>query len=126
MIYEELYDEFIKLFPEDKGFFREKEKETGAEMGDGMHIMFSFVVCPFILKIADEDPQKTQRAFDFIEQMELDEDDMVANVAEVTILENVMTDENGGMKKFGKFLGEESLKTVKHLSQFFKIAGISE
>ena len=126
MRYEELYDEFIKLFPENKGFFLEKEEETGAERSDGMHIMFSFVVCPFLLKIADEDSLKTQRAFDFIEQMELDEDSMVANVAEVTVLENLMTDEKGGLNKFGKFLGKESLSTVKHMSQFFRIDGVSD
>ena len=92
MIYQELYDEFIKLFPEDKEFFVEKEKETGAEREDGMHVMFEFMVCPFILKIADEDLQKTQKAFDFVEQMVTYEDSMVVNVAEVTVLERIMTD----------------------------------
>ena len=43
---------------------------------------------------------------------------------EVTVLENIMTDEKGGMKKLGKFLGKESMATVKRLSQFFRIDGI--
>lgn len=124
MKYQDLYDEFIKLFPEDKDFFCEKEKETGEERTDGMHIMFGFIVCPYIIRIATEDPGKAQKAFDFIERMETDEDSMVVNVAEVTVLENIMTDEKGGMKKLGKFLGKESMATVKHLSQFFKIDGI--
>lgn len=34
---------------------------------------------------------------------------MIGNVAEVSILENIMTDENGGVKKFERFLGKESL-----------------
>ncbi len=126
MIYNELYDDFIKLFPEDDYYFREKEAETGAEREDGMHIMFALIICPFILKIATEDSQKTQKAFDFIEKMECDENSMVVNVAEVTILENIMTDDNGGMKKFGRFLGKESLKSVKYLSHFFKIEGVTE
>ncbi len=126
MKYTELYDEFIKLFPEDKEFFVKKEEETGVEREDGMHNMFGFIVCPFILKISNEDPQKTQRAFDFLEQMELDEDAMVANVAEVSVLEYIMTDENGGMEKFGKYLGKESMSTVLHMSKFFRIDGINE
>lgn len=126
MKYADLYDEFIKLFPEDIDFFKNMEKETGVEREDGMHNMFGFIVCPFILKIVDEDSQKTQKAFDFVEKMEMDDDDMVANVAEVSVLEYVMTDEKGGMKKFGKYLGKESLDTVKHLSKYFKIDGVSE
>ena len=39
MKYEDLYDEFINLFPEDKEFFKRFEEETGAERSIGMHIM---------------------------------------------------------------------------------------
>ena len=121
MKYESLYDEFVEMFPEDLEFFNELAEESSAEREDGMHIMFGMVVCPFILKIADKDPKKAQLAFDFIEEMGKCSDDRIVNVAEVTVLEDLMTDENGGMKKLGKYLGEESRKTVMHLSQFFHI-----
>ena len=126
MIYKELYDEFITLFPEDKDYFRCKEEETGAEREDGMHVMFGLIICPYILKIVAEDSQKTQKAFDFIEKMVTDQDSMIGNVAEVSVLENIMTDENGGMKKFERFLGKESMNAVKHLSHYFMIDGINE
>ena len=126
MIYKELYDEFITLFPEDKDYFRSKEEETGAEREDGMHVMFGLIICPYILKIVAEDSQKTQKAFDFIEKMVTDQDSMIGNVAEVSVLENIMTDENGGMKKFERFLGKESMNAVKHLSHYFMIDGINE
>ena len=121
MRYENLYDEFITMFPEDLDYFKMRVEEMSVEREDGMHIMFGMVICPFILKLAEEDPQKAQRAFDFIEEMEKSGDDRIANLAEVTVLENLMTDENGGMKKLGKYLGVESRETVKHLSQFFSI-----
>lgn len=41
--------------------------------------------------------------------MVTDQDSVIGNVAEVSILENIMTDENGGVKKFERFLGKESL-----------------
>lgn len=41
MKYQDLYDEFIKLFPEDRDFFCEKEKETGAERTNGGTLCFS-------------------------------------------------------------------------------------
>lgn len=121
MKYENLYDDFIKMFPDESDYFKMRVEETSAEREDGMHIMFGMVVCPFILKVADEDPEKTQRAFDFIEEMEKCGDERIVNLAEVTVLEDLMTDKQGGMKKLGKYLGEESKETVKHLSQFFSI-----
>ncbi|MBR6364581.1 MAG: hypothetical protein IKS10_00570 [Lachnospiraceae bacterium] len=122
MRYETLYDDFLRLFPGDEPLFRGLEKKSDAERSDGMHVMFGMVVCPYILKIVSEDPQKTKKAFDFIEQMETSGDDDIVNVAEVTVLEDLMTDEKGGIKRFGPYLGVESRKTVEQLSQFFDIA----
>ena len=121
MKYEEIYDDFKNLFPEDSSFFTKKEEETAADKEDGMHIVFGMVICPYLLKIANEDPVKTQKAFDFIEQMQTSGDSNIENVAEVSVLEVIITDKNGGMKLFGKYLGEESRKTVDHLSKYFKI-----
>ena len=51
MKYEELYKDFISIFPEDSDFFEEKSRENDAEESDGMHIMFGLVVLPYIKKI---------------------------------------------------------------------------
>ena len=121
MKYEELYDDFKKLFPEDADFFGKLEQETGADKDDGMHVLFGMIVCPYLIKIAGEDPQKAQKALDFVEQMQTCGDEKIANVAEVSVLEGIMTDENGGLKKFEKFLGQESLKAVEHMAKYFNI-----
>ena len=55
MKYEELYDEFKKLFPEYADYFKAKEEETGAEVEIGMHVVFGMVVCPFIIKMAEDE-----------------------------------------------------------------------
>lgn len=120
MRYEELYDDFIKLFPADIPYFLKREEETGVDRGDGMHIMFGMVVCPFILQIISEDEGKAKKAFDFIEQMETCGIDEIANVAEVTVLEHLMTDEKGGMDRIEKYLGKESRETVNHMAKYFK------
>ena len=121
MKYEELYDNFKRLFPEDDGFFNKLEQETGADKDDGMHVLFGMIVCPYLIKLAGEDPQKAHKAFDFVEQMQTCGDEKIANVAEVSVLEGIMTDEDGGRKKFEKFLGQESLKVVEHMSRYFNI-----
>ncbi|MDY3829422.1 MAG: hypothetical protein SOZ65_00590 [Erysipelotrichaceae bacterium] len=56
MKYEDLYDEFINLFPEDKEFFKRLEEETGAERSIGMHIMLGLVVSPYILRLLEKEP----------------------------------------------------------------------
>lgn len=121
MKYEDLYDEFIGMFPEDAARFKMLEEKKEVDREDGMHIMFGMVVCPYILSIADKDALKVQKAFDFIEEMEKTDDDRIVSIAEATVLEYLMTDVNGGIRKLGKYLGRKSRATVNHLSQFFSI-----
>ena len=121
MKYEDLYDEFINLFPEDKEFFKRLEEETGAVRSIGMHIMFGLVVSPYILRLLEKDPEKAKKAFEFIEKMETSEDERIANVADVSVLESLITEEDGGIEKIRKYLGPKSLASVSHSSQYFNL-----
>ena len=118
MKYEDLYDEFINLFPEDKEFFKRFEEETGAERSIGMHIMFGLVVSPYILRLLEKEPEK---AIEFIEKMETSEDERIANVADVSVLEILITEEDGGIEKIRKYLGPKSLASVSHSAQYFNL-----
>lgn len=121
MKYEDLYDEFINLFPEDKEFFKRFEEETGAERSIGMHIMFGLVVSPYILRLLEKEPEKAKKAFEFIEKMETSEDERIANVADVSVLEILITEEDGGIEKIRKYLGPKSLASVSHSAQYFNL-----
>ena len=121
MKYEDLYDEFINLFPEDKEFFKRLEEETGAERSIGMHIMFGLVVSPYILRLLEKEPEKAKKAFEFIEKMETSEDERIANVADVSVLEILITEEDGGIEKICKYLGPKSLASVSHSAQYFNL-----
>lgn len=121
MKYEELYSCFINLFPEDKKTFDELETEADVDQNeDGVHIMFGMVVVPYIRKISVEDPLKTQKAFDFIEMMESDENSDVSNVADVSVLEALINDE-GGMKNYLRYIGPKSLEAARFMSQFYNV-----
>ncbi len=121
MKYDELYDSFITLFPEDKAVFDQLKLDADVdEDEDGMHIMFGMVIVPYIRKIVTESPDKTKKAFAFIEAMELDNDPEIGNVAEVSVLEALMTDE-GGMQKYMGYIGPESLKAARYMSQFYNV-----
>ena len=121
MKYEDLYDEFINLFPEDKEFFKRLEEETGAVRSIGMHIMFGLVVSPYILRLLEKEPEKAKKAFEFIEKMETSEDERIANVADVSVLEILITEEDGGIEKIRKYLGPKSLASVTHSAQYFNL-----
>lgn len=121
MKYDELYNAFVNLFPEDKEVFDQlKEDADVDEHEDGMHIMFGMVVVPYIRKIVSENPAKAKKAFDFLEEMELDDNPDIGNVAEVSVLEALMNDE-GGMNKYMTYIGPESLKAARYMAQFYNV-----
>ncbi len=121
MKYNELYDSFVNLFPDDREVFDQLELDADVDKNeDGMHIMFGMVVVPYIRLIACKNPTKTKRAFDFVEEMELDANPEIGNVAEVSVLESLMTDP-GGMKKYLKYIGPKSLESVRYMSCFYNV-----
>ena len=63
MKYDDLYNDFVSLFPDDISFFKATEETTGADVEDGIHVVFGMVVVPFIKKIVKEDPDKARKAF---------------------------------------------------------------
>jgi hypothetical protein len=119
MKYNELYNSFVSLFPEDIGVF--KELETNADVNneeDGIHIMYGLVVVPYIRRIITEYPDKAKKAFDFFEAMKKDEDAEVGNVVDVSVLEDLIT-EDGGFGKYLPYVGEQTLKAARYISQFY-------
>ena len=121
MKYDELYDSFVRLFPEDRLVFELLESEADVnENEDGMHIMFGMVIVPYIKRIVNESPAKTKKAFDFVEKMMLDENPEIGNVAEVSILEALITDKEG-IKKYLEYIGPKSLEAARYMSQFYNV-----
>lgn len=120
MIYEELYKSFKELFPDDEEFFKRIENEFSIDETDGMHIVFGTIVTPFVQKVVNEDVEKTQKAFEFFEEMERDENPEIGNVFECNVLEGIMCDENG-IKTYIPYMKEKTLEAARHISQFFDV-----
>ena len=119
MKYEEIYDEFKKLFPEYADYFKAKEEETGAEVETGMHVVFGMVVVPFVAKIVKESPDKAKKAFDYFEKMETSGDPKIAEVVEFTILENLLTEDKEAVPEYEKYFGEETKVAAKAVGKWF-------
>ena len=119
MKYEEIYNDFVSLFPDDIEYFNEKERETGADTGTGMHVVFGMIVAPFVIKITKESPDKAKKAFDFFETMETSEDARIAELVEFTILENLLTEDKDMIPEYEKYFGEETKIAAKAVEKWF-------
>ena len=62
MIYNNLFDNFIALFPDDKMWFDNECNKKEVSNEDGMHIVFGLVVVPYLLDIAYKSDEKLQLA----------------------------------------------------------------
>ena len=66
MNYDNLYSAFKSLFPECADILDSLAKTANVDENDGMHIMFSFVVIPFVIELLKKDDnERSSRAFDF-------------------------------------------------------------
>ncbi|HBZ53293.1 MAG TPA: hypothetical protein DEO82_05915 [Eubacterium sp.] len=118
MTYENLYTEFISLFPEDIEYFKKKEEETGADIQDGIHVVFGMVVVPYVIMIVQEAPDKAMKAFEFFEKMEKSGDSRIAEVVEFTVLENLLSEEKGVISQCAGFFGEETRKAADDVGKW--------
>lgn len=92
MIYNQLYSEFVSLFPECTGTFQRLAQNSNADETDGMHIMFSFVVNPFVLELLkNDDDDRLSKAFDYFEKMASSDSAEITEVLEFTVIENLMS-----------------------------------
>lgn len=120
MKYEDLYNDFIALFPEDRQFFDDLCKENEAYAEDGIHIVFGLIVLPYIKKIVKESPEKARKAFAFFEEMEKSGDSRIAEVLEFTILEDLITNEKASIELYSVYFGEETKAAAAAMGNWFK------
>ena len=120
MKYEKLYRDFIELFPDDKDYFERIRLENDVEENEGMHIMFGFVVLPFIKKIVRESEEKSKTAFDFFEKMEKSGDSKIAEVVEFTILEDLISNERESFELYSVYFGDETKLAVQAIAKWYR------
>lgn len=120
MVYNKLYSEFVDLFPQDMEWFKTECEEKSADEDDGMHVLFGMVVVPFILEVAIHSPEKLKLAFGFIEKMETSEDSSIAEVAEFSILENLIGVNDEILLQCFACMGDETKKAYSDIKKWYK------
>ena len=119
MIYNNLFDDFAALFPEDREWFKEKCEKEEAYAEDGIHIVFGMVVVPFLIENVDDD-ERLKTAFDYIEKMETSGDSDIAEVVEYTILESLIGINDNIKTKLFEYMGDETRAAYSDLKKWYK------
>lgn len=121
MTYETLYHEFKNEFQEDSPVFEHYAKKSNVDETDGMHVIFSFVVVPFVVNLfKNNDVEKLKKSFDFFENMAASNDAKITEVLEFTVLENLMSIEKSFFEGIKKFMGPETLKSCQNVGAYLK------
>ncbi len=109
MKYDTLYDEFTQCFSEDLPRFQEIAECAAAERSDGMHVMFGMVVVPFVIEQLEKcNEPKLKRAFDFFERMAEDNNTMISEVLEFTVLEDLISRGDSTLEKCKTYMGQKT------------------
>ena len=123
MEYEALYSNFRTLFSSDSDLLDQLEQAANADESDGMHILFSFVVIPFVIGLLHENnTEKLTRAFGFFEEMASSDDTAITEVLEFTVIENLMSNGKTVYEQAVKFRGPETLKSLDAVSRYLDVA----
>lgn len=81
---------------------------------NGMHIMFSFVVIPFILDfLINDESNKLKRAFEYFERMASSDSADVTEVLEFTVIENLMSNGKTVYDKAKQYMGDNMTECCK-------------
>ena len=123
MIYNNLYSEFVKLFPECSDTFKRLATEANADETDGMHIMFSFVIIPFVFNLLnDDDSKKLEKAFDYFEKMASSDSTDITEVLEFTVIENLVSNGKTIYDKAKTYMNDTMLACCNRIEQYLKVA----
>lgn len=112
------------MFPEYGVEFSKLEKETLIDDdGDSMtHVAFCMVVMPFVYGLLKKDEDdELRKAFAYFEKMAADEDHLVTEVVEFSILEDIVNQSPEIMSGCKRYLGEKTLSYLPHLANFMDL-----
>lgn len=122
MTYENLYSDFSALFPECTDELNSLAHVADAEETDGMHIMFSFVVIPFVLNLLNNDEtDKLKRAFNYFERMASSNSADITEVIEFTVIENLMSNGEAVYDKAKTYMGDNMIECCKRAEKFLQV-----
>lgn len=123
MTYNELYKDFISMFPKNLEKIKAIAADSLVEDSDGMHVLFGMVVIPFVKDLLNNNQtDKITTAFEFFENMAKSTDEMISEVLEFTILEDFISDGKEFLSKCLPYMGPETKKSCQAVMKYMKVS----
>lgn len=115
--YNTLIVDACNQFSKVKELYNEELKKDSLDMDSGHHTFFSFCFVPVLKSgIINSDNNLIRKMFDYIEKMENSEDDNVGEVADFTILEELL--DKFGLSEIEQYMGVNTKKAAKLINRY--------
>ena len=120
MVYNELYENFKRAVPESEDFCNKREKLCALDRTDGMHVLFGSCVCPYAEMTMDHGSIITlKKIASFFEQMASDNNHLVAEVLEFSIIETLISKRKMLLEKWSYLFGPNTNKSIKDVERYY-------
>lgn len=114
--YNFLINDVCSEFDEVKMLYETLLEEDSLDSESGVHTVFSFCFVPVLSEALKNDERLAKKMFDYIEKMETDGDNEVGEVAEFTVLEEIIDD--FPLRKVKKYMGKYTLEASKLICRY--------
>ena len=114
--YDSLVENVCKEFYEVGELYAIELKNDSIDVDSGAHTVFSFCFVPVLKEAILHDSDLAKRMFDYLEKMEMSEDNLVGEVAEFTVLEELLDDFEFNMIK--KYMGRLTIDAAKLINRY--------
>lgn len=114
--YDSLIENVCDEFPKVRELYSLELKNGSIDFDSGVHTVFSFCFVPILKRAILNDDVSAQRMFDYLEKMEMSEENLVGEVAEFTVLEEILDDFE--FNKVKKYMGELTMDAAKLINRY--------
>lgn len=114
--YDSLIENACNEFPKVRELYSVELKNDSIDFDSGVHTVFSFCFVPVLKEAILNDDALAQRMFDYLEKMEICEDNLVGEVAEFTVLEEILDDFE--LNKLRKYMGKFTIEAATLINRY--------
>ncbi|GAA0086273.1 hypothetical protein UT300007_27120 [Clostridium sp. CTA-7] len=125
MKYDSLIEDIFKAIPELREEYNSKAEENLIDEETGVHIVFGVIIVPYLVELLKKENDKykevIRRTFIFFEEMAKNDDVLIQEVLEFTIIETLIDEGKEVLNNAYNYMLEETKKSSSAVERFFSI-----
>lgn len=114
--YDSLIEKVCGEFSEVSELYDVELNNDSIDSDSGVHTVFSFCFVPVLKEAILNNSNLANRMFDFLEKMEISKDNLVGEVAEFTVLEEILDEFD--FDDIEKYMGIYTLEAAKLINRY--------